>query len=396
MKELNVFYQGGAKPQLVGQLALFKHRVAFEYDDSFLKTGIQLSPFLMPAKQGVFIPEPQPWGGLAGLFNDSLPDGWGLLLMDRHLKSLGIDTRRMTPLDRLAYIGDRGLGALTYEPASSENHDVFDINLASVARSVNDIYEGEVSSQLAKISKIGGSPGGARPKVLVHLKGNHLISGDENPAKDYEPWIIKFFAKSESPDTGRIEYAYSLMAKDAGITMPETRIFNDQDGNAWFGIKRFDREGSRRIHMHTLAGLIDADFRMPSIDYTDILKVTKSLTRNQKDVKQSFLVMVFNVLANNRDDHSKNFSYLMDDEGHWRVSPAYDLTMSKGMAGEHTTTIAGEGMNPTKEHMFKVGEQVGLSSTDMNGMMNKVEDSVAQWEKWREKAGIEQIPDFGL
>ena len=394
MKELNVWYQGGNSPQLVGQLALYKHRVAFEYHSAFLQTGIELSPFLVPAKPGVLIPESQPWGGLAGLFNDSLPDGWGLLLMDRHLKSLGIDMRKITPLDRLAYIGDRGLGALTYEPVSQENLKPFDIDLTSVARSANEIYEGETSQQLAIISKIGGSPGGARPKVLVHLKGDHLISGDENAPEGYEPWIIKFFAKNESPDTGRIEFAYSLMAKDAGIDMPETRIFEDKDGNTWFGIKRFDRNGAQRIHMHTLGGLVGADFRMPSIDYTDVLKATRELTRNQKDVKQMFKVMVFNVLAKNRDDHSKNFSFLMDADGHWRVSPAYDLTLSKGMAGEHTTSIAGEGIHPTKEHMLKVGEQVDLSLKDMNSIIGKVEAAVAQWTKWCKKTGVKSAPNI--
>jgi len=390
MSELNVYYHGmKGDSLLVGQLASFKNKVYFEYDTKFLTSGLNLSPFLLPLKPGAQTPQPNnPWGGLFGVFNDSLPDGWGLLLMDRHLQSLGVDMQYLSPLDRLAYIGSRGMGALSYKPSKSMGKDGFHIDLSELASSALDIYEGSVSECLAELSQAGGSPGGARPKVLIHSDGEHLISGDGKVPEGYKAWVVKFFSRDEPPDTGRIEYAYSLMAKDAGITMPETRLFEDSQGNAWFAIRRFDREGGKCVHMHTLGGLVDADFRIPSLDYTEVLKVTQALTRNVGDVEQAFAVMVFNVLAKNRDDHSKNFSFLMDDKGKWCLSPAYDLTYSRGMNGEHTTSVAGEGRNPKISDMLKVGKAVGLKATVMENMIDNVRESIERWDEWCDIAGI--------
>jgi len=335
-----------------------------------------------------------PWGGLFGLFNDSLPDGWGLLLMDRHLRSLGVDTRYLTPLDRLAYMGNRTMGALTYEPARGIDDGAFDIDISVMAGNAIKIYEGHTSDMLPQIARAGGSPAGARPKILVYLSEDRMISDETESPEGFEPWIIKFFAQRDHPNSGRIEYAYSLMVQDAGIDMPETRLFYDNNGNAWFGIKRFDRVDQQRIHMHTLGGLIDADFRLPSLDYTDVLRVTQTLTRNVADVERAFSVMVFNVLAHNRDDHSKNFSYLMDKSGEWRLAPAYDLTCSGGINGEHTTAIAGEGRKPGEEHMLRAGETVGLKSTHMRKIIERVQTSISHWDIWCNRAGITSAIKF--
>jgi len=390
MSELNVYYHGlKDNSLLVGQLASYKKKIYFEYDANFLAAGLNLSPFLMPLKSGAQTPQPNnPWSGLFGVFNDSLPDGWGLLLMDRHLQSLGVDVQYLSPLDRLAYIGSRGMGALSYKPSKSMGKDGFDIDLSELASSALDIYEGSVSECLAELSQTGGSPGGARPKVLMHSNGEHLISGDGKVPEGYKAWVVKFFARDEASDTGRIEYAYSLMAKAAGIKMPETRLFEGEHGNAWFAIQRFDREGGKCVHMHTLGGLIDADFRLPSLDYTEVLKVTQALTRHDGDVEQAFAVMVFNILAKNRDDHSKNFSFLMDDKGVWRLAPAYDLTYSRGINGEHTTSVAGEGRNPEISDMLKVGEPVGLKASVMEHIIGNVRESISRWDEWCDMAGI--------
>jgi len=390
VSELDVFYHGdAASPCLVGQLAMYQHKIYFEYDAGFLNKGLTLSPFLLPNQIGAQTPTANnPWQGLFGLFNDSLPDGWGLLLMDRHLQSLGINPRQLTPLDRLAYIGSRGMGALSYQPAKAMSDAGFTIDLAGMAASAVEIYAGRSSECLAEMAQAGGSPGGARPKVLVHIKGDHMISGDGDLPEGYEAWIVKFHAGSDAAEAGRIEYAYSLMANDAGIAMPETRLFEDGLGHAWFGIKRFDRSPGQRIHMHTLAGLVDADFRLPSLDYMDVLKVTQALTHHAGDVEQAFAVMVFNVLTRNRDDHAKNFSFLMDAEGVWRSSPAYDLTFSDGINGEHTTAVAGEGKAPDISHMRRVGEAVGLKERQMSNIIDRVQQSMAQWDKWCEQAGL--------
>ncbi|MDX8395511.1 MAG: type II toxin-antitoxin system HipA family toxin [Mariprofundaceae bacterium] len=389
MSVLNVYYNADPEsPLAVGQLAMHKGRIYFEYDPGFLNLGLELSPFLLPLKAGAVHAEPAPWHGLFGLFNDSLPDGWGLLLMDRHLKSMGVDTRFLTPLDRLAYVGRRAMGALTYEPAKDVDGAAFDIDLPLMANSAIEIYEGHASQVLPQIARAGGSPGGARPKMLIHICEDHILSGEGEPPKGYESWIVKFFARDDHPDTGKVEYAYSLMAKDAGILMPDTRLFESGDGHAWFGIKRFDRIDNKRIHMHTLGGLVDADFRLPSLDYSDVLKVTQALTHHAADVEQSFAIMVFNVLTHNRDDHSKNFSFLMDERGEWRLSPAYDLTYSNGINGEHTTAIAGEGKNPDKIHMLKVGESVGLKQATMQQIIGRIKGSINRWETWCDQAGI--------
>ena len=391
MSALSVFYHGASNPQLVGKLATFKQKIYFEYEPSFLKTGLNLSPFLLPFQEGAQTPVAgSPWQGLFGVFNDSLPDGWGMLLMDRHLQALGVDVRYLSPLDRLAYIGDRAMGALSYKPAKSMGKAGFQVDLSELAASASAIYAGQTSACLAEMAQAGGSPGGARPKVLVHIKGDHLISGDGKVPEGYQAWVVKFYAGDEAPETGRIEYAYSLMAKAAGIIMPETRLFEDDKGQAWFGIQRFDRIDGKRIHMHTLGGLVDADFRLPSLDYTEVLKVTQSLTRHAQDVEQAFKVMVFNVLAKNRDDHSKNFSYVMNEQGEWRLSPAYDLTYSMGIHGEHTTSIAGEGKAPQVANMFKVGEAVGLKPTQMEAMIAHVRQAMGNWRQWCDEAGVSQ------
>jgi len=389
MSALNVFYSANpAAPVAVGQLALHRGRIYFEYAPEFLQSGLELSPFTLPLKPGAVAAEPMPWHGLFGLFNDSLPDGWGMLLMDRHLRSLGVDTRRLTPLDRLAYMGQRTMGALTYEPAREFETDISDLNLTSMAEAAIRIYEGDASELLPRLAQAGGSPAGARPKVLVHLHDEQMVSGECEAPAGFEPWIIKFFSGREHADTGRIEYAYALMARAAGIAMPETRMFACGDGQCWFGIRRFDREAGRRIHMHTLGGLIDADFRMPSLDYTDVLKVTQALTRHAADVEHAFTLMVFNVLAHNRDDHSKNFSFLMDEQGEWRLSPAYDLTCSAGINGEHTTSVAGEGRNPAEADMVKVGETVGIKPARMRRIVDRVQASIDRWPEWCDQAGF--------
>lgn len=389
MSPLNVFYRADpAIPVAVGQLAMHRGRIYFEYDAAFLPSGLELSPFRLPLKPGAVAAEPAPWNGLFGLFNDSLPDGWGLLLMDRHLRSLGAETRYLTPLDRLAYIGNRCMGALAYEPATEFDDGEPEIDLAAMAASAIEVYEGHASEMLPRLARAGGSPAGARPKILVHLQGERMISGEDWPPTGFEPWIVKFFAGNDHQDTGRIEFAYSLMAREAGIEMSETRLFESTDGHAWFGIRRFDREAGKRIHMHTLGGLVDADFRLPSLDYVDVLKVTQALTRNAADVERAFKLMVFNVLAKNRDDHSKNFSFLMDEHGEWRLAPAYDLTCSGGMNGEHTTAIAGEGRNPTEADMTKVGQAVGMKPARMREAIERVKAAADRWDDWCEQAEI--------
>jgi len=309
----------------VGRLALSTdRRCLFEYDAGWISAGFSLSPFYLPIKSGLFTARAEPFGGLFGVFYDSLPDGWGKLLIDRWLISKGIKPSALSLLDRLSLVGDCGMGALSYRPAqniisSEENHPI-SFYAAEVQKILNDDYSGSLEELVNK----AGSSGGARPKVMVSING--------------QEWLIKFRASSDPVNVGLLEYEHSLLAKKCGIEMTETHLFEGK----YFGVRRFDREEGKRIHMHSAAGLLYASHRLPSMDYTDLLKATLILTRDINEAEKIFRQMVFNVLIGNKDDHAKNFAFVYR-KGHWQVSPAYDLLPSEGFNGNHITTVNGSG-----------------------------------------------------
>jgi serine/threonine-protein kinase HipA len=313
-----------------------------------------------------------------------------------------LDPAAISPLDRLAYLGTRTMGALTYHPPSREEpeHDDQLIDLYDLGRNAQDVLEGDAVEVLPELMRAGGSPGGARPKVLVGIQGDRVISGEDDLPEDFldsggEHWIVKFAAKADARDAGPVEFAYSLMARAAGIDMPPTRLFEAKCGRSVrrdFGVRRFDRSGNaqsnRRIHMHTFANLIHVNFRIPSTDYADLFKVTKALTRNHADLLRLFRLMLFNIAAHNRDDHAKNFAFTLDDRtGEWGLAPAYDLTHSPGPGGEHTTTILGEGRRPSREHCLKLAEQFGLKPRETNPIIEQVNAAMTRWPHFADRAG---------
>ena len=379
----------------IGTLAEDRGRMYFEFCPEFLATGVNLSPFRLPPEPGLFEHRDRGFGPLPGLFDDSLPDGWGLLLMDRYLRSIGRNPRDVTPLERLSWLGTYTMGALTYHPPAGPaltDTGVFDLH--DLARQSQELLAGSAVRVLPLLLRAGGSPGGARPKVLVGFDpgtGN-VISGEDDLPDGLEHWLVKFFAKTDPEDTGAIEYAYSLMAAAAGIDMPPTRLFETAAGDRFFGIKRFDRAGNRRCHVHTFGGLIQSNFRIPSADYTDLLKVASLLTRDHREVVRAFRRMVFNVLAHNRDDHVKNFSFLLDGiTGDWKLSPAYDLLYTPGPGGQHTMTLAGEGKHPDRSHILLVAEQADLSRRDAAAMIDEVGSAVIRWPEFAARAGVSKI-----
>jgi len=393
MKKLEVrFTRSPGDSQPVGTLAEDRGRVYFEYTTDFLATGLNLSPFRLPFEPGLFEHRDRDFGPLPGVLDDSLPDGWGLLLMDRHFRSLGRNLAEISPLDRLAWLGTRTMGALTYHPpASRDDSDASVFDLHDLARQSQEILTGSAVDVLPQLLKAGGSPGGARPKVLVGYNPDtgDVISGEDDLPEGFEHWIVKFMAKEDNPDAGAVEYAYSLMAREAGIDMPPTRLFETAEGDRFFGIKRFDRDGNRRYHVHSFGNLIHSNFRIPSADYADLLKATSLLTRNHQDVLRAFRRMAFNVLAHNRDDHVKNFSYVMDDRsGDWGLTPAYDLLFTPGPGGEHTMTIAGEGRNPARPHMLKLAEQADVSKREAIAIIDEVQAAVGTWPEHAANAGV--------
>lgn len=372
MKRLNVFYK--PKNMLLGTLLQSDRQILFEYDAAFIETGLQLSPYKLPLQSGIQKSMPGMREGLHGLFDDSLPDGWGLLLMHRELRKRAPD-KSVQPLDRLAYVGDTAMGALGYAPAESPelSNELFDLGL--IAKDAIDFYEGEIEDVLPVLLRAGGSPGGARPKILVGINSdNKIISGERDLPDGFEHWIIKFSAKKEIASAGRDEYSYYLMALDAGLPMMESRLFYAAN-SAYFGTRRFDRMENRPVHMHTAGNLIDADFRLPSISYIDLCRLTYDLTKSYSDMLMLYRMMVFNVLTHNQDDHAKNFAFLMNEKGDWRLAPAYDLTYSNGPGGEHTTDVAGKGKDINREDMLKVAEVAGIDIPEAKLIIDQVRDA---------------------
>jgi serine/threonine-protein kinase HipA len=396
MKKLEVRFTRSPGDSLhVGTLAEDRGRMYFEYAPEFLSTGLNLSPFRLPFEGGLFEHSDRDFGPLPGLFDDSLPDGWGLLLMDRHFRSRGLNLAEVSPLDRLSWLGTRTMGALTYHPpADRENVDSSVFDLHDLARQSQEILAGAAVDVLPQLLLTGGSPGGARPKVLIGFDPatGDIVSGEDDLPDGSEHWIVKFAAKTDTPDAGAIEYAYALMAVNAGIDMPPTRLFETAKGGRFFGVKRFDRDGNRRYHVHTFGNLIQSNFRIPSADYADLLKATSLLTRNHRDVLRAFRRMVFNVLAHNRDDHVKNFAFILDDAtGNWTLSPAYDLLYTPGPGGEHTMSLAGEGKNPGRSHMLRLAEQADVSKREATEIIDQVQAAVTRWKGHATDAGVSRV-----
>jgi len=376
----------------VGTLATDRGRVFFEYAPGFLATGLDLSPFRLPFEARLFEHTDLRFGPLPGLFDDSLPDGWGLLLMDRSLRQAGLRPDEVDPLDRLAWLGERTMGALTYHPPLDEpDGEPGPFDLHQLARQSSDILTGKAVDVLPQLIRAGGSPGGARPKVLVGYEPatDRVSSGELDLPEGCEHWIVKFAAEQDPDDVGPIELAYSLMARAAGLDMPPARLFTTREGDRFFGVKRFDRDGNRRFHVHTFGNLIQSNFRIPSNDYADLLKVASLLTRDQRDVAELFGRMVFNVLTHNRDDHVKNFAFILDDAtGRWSVAPAYDLTFAPGPGGEHSMTLAGEGRAPGRDPMLRLAEQAGLSARRAAELIEQIQDAAGRWPEHAERAGV--------
>ena len=357
-KYLKVFYND----KLVGTLAKTPDRlVAFEYDSEWLATGFSISPFSLPLLKKVFLPKFEPFEGLFGVFNDSLPDGWGRLLVDRLLLKNKINPSEIDNLNRLAVVQESGMGALTYKPEHNFETQEQESDYDKLAQECSKILESQNSDNLDELFKLGGSSGGARPKILTKING--------------EDWIIKFPFSLDPKNIGEQEYKYSLVAKDCGIKMSETKLFPSKICSGYFGIKRFDRTNDRKIHMVSVSGLIETSHRLPNLDYSILMKLTLELTKNYQDIEQLYRLMCFNVYAHNRDDHSKNFSFLYDEnKKQWHLSPAYDLTYSSSFNGEHATTINGEGKKPSLEDILAVAKNIGIKEKQARDIALDIKD----------------------
>jgi serine/threonine-protein kinase HipA len=309
--------------------------------------------------------------------------------MDRYVRQQGGNPAALTELDRLSDLGRRTMGALTYHPPRDVvEQDPLVVDLQRLAEGARKVLTGSRSDVLPELLRAGGSPGGARPKVVVGVKGDELWSGSDELPAGFEHWLVKFTSKEDGADGGRVELAYARMALAAGIDMPPARLFETAKKGAYFGVRRFDRApANRRVHVHSLGGLVHANHRVPSCDYDVLFKVARRLTRDQRAVTECFRRMVFNVVAHNRDDHVKNFSFTLDEHGEWSLAPAYDVTFSSGPGGQHQMTVDGEGESPTRAQCLALGERHGVARRDGEGVIERVNDAVATWRKVAKELG---------
>ena len=376
---------------LVGHLAKRDRKIYFEYESSFIDSGLEISPIEYSLKPGVHSCDPLILEGLPGVFNDSLPDGWGRLLLDRQNNSLGIPPKVLSPLDRLTHVGSAGMGALVYEPDYTSKMSDNKIDIALLAEHTWQILAGEAIDVLDELIALNGSSSGARPKAMIGLHKNRqdITHGTCQLQVDYEPWLVKFPNSNDGADAGAVEYVYALMARDAGLAMPDIHLFpSSKKGSGYFAVKRFDRQNGKRLHMHTACGLLHSDFRIPSLDYEDLIALTMKLTRNIKEVEKIYRLAVFNVLAHNRDDHAKNFSFLMNETGEWNLSPAYDLTFSSGPNGEQSTMVMGEGRNPGKADLVKLGLEAKLPQSTIDEIIEQTRTALSKWTQLAKKYGV--------
>lgn len=368
-------------PVPVGRLAMANGLAVLEWSPAAIAAGHRIDPIFYPAEPGLHAARGRTFEGLHGFLADSLPDAWGRLLMKRRLEKLNIRLEALSPVDRLALVGTRGRGALVYHPTTTPHDDVGTIDLDTLAEQSRAVILGDEGALVDTLAELGGASGGARPKVHVGFAAGGAISiGAGEIARDHEAWIVKFRAINDPLDIGAVEQAYAQMARAAGITVASSRLIPARDNPGYFATRRFDRPApGQRLHMVSLAGAIEARPDMPSIDYDGFLRATLAITRHAADVDEAFRRMIFNILAHNRDDHSRQHSYLMGSDGGWRLAPAYDLTFSAGPGGEHYMAVEGEGRSPTRQHVMALGKRHGLSGRATGEIITVVREAISDW-----------------
>ncbi len=391
--------------------------IGFQYDDNFILSGIEVSPIKMPLSSTTYsFPSlsEETYKGLPGMLADSLPDKFGNIVINQYLESQGREKDSLTTIEKLCYTGQRGMGALEYEP-SQEIVDLSEkVDLDALTKLASEILSEKESVKLkyddtmiAQLMQSSSPVGGARAKTLIawNRETNDIRSGQINAGPGFEYWLLKFDDiennkdKDETPDDKeytKIEYAYYLMAKAAGIEMSECRL-HKENGRSHFMTKRFDRKGPKgeKIHMQSLCAMAHMDFNSPrAYSYEDAFTVMKKLKLGRHDFLQMFKRMVFNECAKNFDDHTKNIAFLMNKKGEWSLSPAYDVTFSYKKDSlwvrSHQMLINGKVDGITKEDFYKVAEKVGIKKASATKCIHQVLDAVRRWSEFAKEAGLSQ------
>lgn len=394
------------------------HSAVYEYDPAMLKSGIEVSPLRLPLGPGQFrFPELVRTGfrGLPGLLADSLPDSFGNAVIDRWLAGHGRDAASFSPIERLCYVGSRGMGALEFKPAIRRREEAVPIEiselveLAAVIQAERESFRSELGAgddehraALEDILRVGSSAGGARAKAVVAWNPDtgELLSGQVGAPEGFEHWLLKFDGVlqrdrelADPAGFGKIEYGYHLMALSAGIAMSPSRLLHE-NGRSHFMTRRFDRgpQGEKR-HMQTLCALGHYDFQLAGAhSYEQALMAMQKLRLPVPQLTELFRRMLFNVLARNQDDHTKNIAFLMNKQGEWNLSPAYDLTFAYNPRGDwtgsHQMTIAGKRDGFTRDELLEVGRSFGVPKPAQ--VMEQVADAVRRWPTFAETAGVDE------
>ena len=367
---------GGGREIKVGTFSEIARDTAFEFAGEFISSGLNPAPFRLPPGGGLKIYDHSGNMDTFGLFDDSLPDGWGRRIVDRmFMKREG---RLPTITERLMCVGRSGKGALVYEPAdeaADAANEAFD--LAVLAEEAMAFDAGEAESALSRLRKAGGSSGGARPKAYVGYNPNTGEVCAESPVlpMGFEHWIVKFNTRREGNAAGETEYRYYEAALAAGADVAPSRLVATNAGK-FFMTRRFDRtDGGGRIHMASAAGLLHADFRVPGDEYALLFRLTDALTHDRSAKEELFRRACLNVVAHNRDDHLKNFSFLMDEKGRWALAPFYDFTRAEGPNGWQTLSVAGEGANPGVDDLRRLAREIGLDRSESEPILDRVIES---------------------
>jgi serine/threonine-protein kinase HipA len=403
LKKLRVIYCGWGERWLLGTLAQTDRDVLFEYSPQALARGLQLSPLHQPLPRAgasaIAYRGEASFHRLPGFIADALPDGWGLLLMDRALRKLKRDPRTVSVLDRLAMVGERAIGALAFEPSEEDLLPAEQLQLKALAEAINAVRLDQendtvqIDAQLRHLMQLGGSPQGARPKVLVDFnpRTGKLTSG--KPLTGVAtPWLVKFPAQGEHREVCAIEELYARIARHGGMAMPRSKFFDLGPKHSAFGVERFDRfvkdKQVARVPVLSLSGYLEADHRIPALDYETILLATLQITGDRREVVKAFERCVFNVMMRNRDDHSRNFAFRMDEQGLWKLAPAFDLTCSFGPGGEHATSVAGHGKNIKYAHLLQVAKAGGIAAGEVQRCIKHWAEAAGAMSKFSRELAI--------
>lgn len=392
VSELNVIINIEGDARSVGKMVWSQRKrcAAFEFSNDYIRDPLPISPAKLAVGAAINIAPLSPFSGLHGVFNDSLPDGWGRRLFEKWCQKTEIDHRMPTPLDRLAAVGGSGIGALSYDP-SIEIEPIQDRDLDWVVEQIELALNNDDDADIEALFAIHGSACGARPKFMIglELESGHIVLDDGQPLRPgFQHWLVKGRCGDDHEAIGIEEHAYALMARAAGLLVADTRVLTTSEGRHLFATRRFDRTSKGRLHMHSVSGLLHDDHRYTQIGYDTLHRLTWALTRDGSEVSRMFSHMVFNVFAHNRDDHSKNHSFLMDSDGRWKLSPAYDLTFSEGIAEEHCLFIGGPNSEPVTKRLLAIARKTSIPSSEAKDIIDRVRDAVARWPKFADEAGL--------